>query len=351
MDSGWGQGLSSVVDVQGLNYAGGDGQNLAGHIDEFHRKFPQQPTIGTETGSTVSTRGIYQNDKEKGYVSAYDINHPPWAHTAEHWWSVYDERPFLSGGFAWTGFDYRGEPTPYGWPCISSHFGILDTCGFPKDNFFYYQAWWGSQPVLHLFPHWNWSGKEGQEIDVWCHGNLDSVELFLNGQSLGTKSVKRNSHVEWKVKYAPGTLEARGSKDGKVVLTAKRETTGAPAKLVLRADRQEIAGEGEDISVITVEVADAQGRVVPVASNAVRFLITGPGRLIGVGNGDPSCHAPDKPPSFRDATRSAFNGLCMAVVQALKQPGEIQVEVSASGLEAASVAIQVVSAKARSAVA
>ena len=145
--------------------------------------------VGTETASTVSTRGIYENDKAKGYVSAYDRNAPPWATTAEKWWTFYDARPFLAGGFAWTGFDYRGEPTPYGWPCISSHFGIMDVCGFPKDNYFYYQAWWGSKPVLHLFPHWNWSGREGELIDVRCFSNCDEVELLLNNKSLGGQKI------------------------------------------------------------------------------------------------------------------------------------------------------------------
>jgi beta-galactosidase len=222
MNGSWGKGASAVVDVQGFNY-------FVGNIDDFHKQFPNQPTTGSETASTVSTRGIYENNKERGYVSAYDLNAPPWATTAEKWWKYFDERPFLSGGFAWTGFDYRGEPTPYNWPCISSHFGIMDICGFPKDNYFYYQSWWGTQPVLHLFPHWNWPGKEGHEIDVWGHSNLDSVELFLNGASLGSQKVERNTHLAWKVKYAPGTIEARGTKDGKIVLTEKRETTGAPA--------------------------------------------------------------------------------------------------------------------------
>ncbi len=339
MNYGWGKGLTDVVDVMGLNYAGGREQKLAEAIDDFRSKFPGKPVIGSETGSTVSTRGIYENDKVKGYVSAYDINHPPWAHTAEHWWSVYDARPYLAGGFAWTGFDYRGEPTPYSWPCISSHFGILDTCGFAKDNFFYYQAWWGARPVLHLFPHWNWSGKEGQELDVWCHCNLESVELFLNGKSLGSRPVKRNSHVEWKVKYEPGVIEARASKDGKVVLTDKRETTGAPARLRLTADRQKIPADGEDVSVVTVEVLDSKGRVVPVAMNEVGFKMTGPGRILGVGNGDPSCHESDRPISPSEAKRSSFNGLCCVIVQALKQPGEIRLEASAAGLESASVEI------------
>jgi beta-galactosidase len=328
MNNSWGKGASAVLDVQGCNY--NDGK-----IDDFHKQFPTQPMVGTETASTVCTRGIYENNKERGYVSAYDLNFPPWAATAETWWKDYDSRSFIAGGFAWTGFDYRGEPTPYNWPCISSHFGIMDICGFPKDNYFYYQAWWGDKPVLHLFPHWNWPGKEGQEIDVWCHSNLDSVELFLNGASLGSQKVERNTHLAWKVKYAPGAIEARGTKNGKVVLTEKRETTGAPAKLVLRPDRQKISANGEDLSVIAVEVHDAQGRVMPVASNEVTFEITGAGKLIGVGNGDPSCHESDK-----GNKRSAFNGLCMAFVQANKQVGEIRVVASASGLEGASTVIQ-----------
>jgi len=335
MDNGWGHGISAVVDVQGFNY-----HDRA--IDGFHQKFPGQPAVGTETGSTVSTRGIYQNDYQRGYVSAYDVNYPLWAATAETWWKIYAERPWVAGGFAWTGFDYRGEPTPYEWPCINSHFGIMDTCGFPKDNFFYYQAWWTSELVLHLFPHWNWSGREGEEIDVWVHSNLDRVELFLNGRSLGSREVPRFSHAEWKVKYAPGTLEARGFKDGRQILTSIRTTTGAPARLALHADRTHIAADGEDVSLITVEVQDQQGRVVPTAGNAISFRITGNGRLIGVGNGDPSSHEPD-----HGSTRSAFNGFAMAIVQAPTQPGSLQVEAFASGLDSASVSITCESARLR----
>jgi len=348
MNGSWGKGVSNVVDVQGFNYAGsggGNGASTGKNIDDFHQKFPKLPTVGSETASVESTRGIYTKDREKGYVSAYDVNFPAYTLSSEGWWKVFDGRPFVAGGFAWTGFDYRGEPSPYQWPCVSSHFGIMDICGFPKDIYFYYQSWWGAKPVLHLFPHWNWSGKEGQEIDVWCFTNLDGVELFLNGASLGSRTVERNSHLEWKVKYAPGVLEARGSKNGQMVLTAKRETTGEAAKLVLRPDRQKIAADAEDLSVITVEVVDAQGRPVATASNEVSFQISGPGRFIGVGNGDPSCHEPDN-----GNKRSAFNGLCMALVQALKQPGEIRVEASAPGLESASTTIQAEAARLRPAV-
>ena len=144
-----------------------------------------------------------------------------------------DKNPFMAGGFVWTGFDYRGEPTPYGWPCINSHFGIMDMCGFPKDNFYYYKAWWGNDPVLHLFPHWNWEERDGETIKVWVHSNLDEVELFLNGKSQGSKKVEPLKHLEWGVKYEPGVLEARGSKSGKVVLSEKRETTGKPASIAV----------------------------------------------------------------------------------------------------------------------
>ena len=340
MDDAWGQGVSGVVDVQGFNYKQGP------EIDDFHRRFPQQPTIGSEVGSTVSTRGIYVNDKEQGYVSAYDVNFPGWAATAEGWWKIYAERRFLAGGFLWTGFDYRGEPTPYGWPCINSHFGIMDTCGFPKDDYYYYQAWWSEKPVLHLFPHWNWAGKEGQRIDVWCHSNLDKVELFLNGESLGVKEVPRNSHLAWKVPYQAGTLEARGYKSGQQALLARRETTGGPAMIVLRPDRQQILADGQDVSLVEVQVLDHEDRLVPVADNEIVFQLSGPGKVIGVGNGDPSSHEPDKAHK-----RRAFNGLCMAIVQSSKEPGEIRLEASSPGLAPATLAIESLKTTPRPAVA
>jgi beta-galactosidase len=329
MNNGYGGvGVSTVVDVQGFNY----NDNL---IDAFHRENPRKPIVGTETASTVATRGIYANDPARGYVSAYDTEKPHWGNTAEEWWSFYDDREWLAGGFAWTGFDYRGETTPYSWPCISSHFGILDTCGFAKDTAYYYKTWWGSEPTLHLLPHWNWEGKEGQEIEVWAYCNQSSVELFLNGASLGSQDVKQNGHLVWKVKYAPGTLEARASKGGRVVMTANRETAGPAAKIVAVADRANIAADGQDVAVVNVTIVDAQGRPVPTAGNMVTFAVSGPGSVIGVGNGDPSCHEPDKA-----SERSAFNGLCMAIVQSKRgAAGSIAVTVTSEGLEAATVAV------------
>jgi beta-galactosidase len=303
-----------VLDVMGFNY------NLK-DIDEYHKAHPRQPSVGSETASTVSTRGIYVTDKMRNWVSAYDLNHTDWSELAEEWWKFYAAREWLSGGFAWTGFDYRGEPTPYGWPSINSQFGIVDMCGFPKDNFYYYKAWWGTEPVLHLFPHWNWGGKEDEPISVWVHSNLDSVELFLNGKSQGSQKVQPLTHLEWKVKYEPGTIEARGMKDGKVVLTEKRETTGEPVAIRMTADRREISADGEDVSVLRVEVLDQQGRALATAGNKISFKITGEGRLIGVGNGDPNCQESDKEPE-----RSLFNGLAQVIVQSTRTPGTITVE-------------------------
>ncbi|MGH7977288.1 MAG: glycoside hydrolase family 2 TIM barrel-domain containing protein, partial [Limisphaerales bacterium] len=280
--------INSVIEVRGWNY------HVGSDMDNYHREHPNQPEVGTEQGSTVSTRGIYANDKVRGYVSSYDLNAQPWSSTAERWWSYFDARPWLSGGFVWTGFDYRGEPTPYGWPCINSHFGVMDTCGFPKDLFYYYQSVWTDKPMVHLLPHWNWPGKEGREIKVWAYSNCKEVELFLNGQSLGKQTMKKDSHLEWNVKYEPGTLSAQGYDDnGKLVAVTKVETTGEPATVQLAPDRATINADGEDVSVITVSVTDSKARVVPVATNLIHFALSGPGKILGVGNGDPSCHEPD----------------------------------------------------------
>ncbi len=288
-------GINGVIEVRGWNYQVGKRADQYGkNIDSYHAKHPDQPNVGTEQGSTVSTRGIYANDKSLGYVSAYDVNAPSWANTAEEWYGVFAVRPWLSGGFVWTGFDYRGEPTPYSWPCVNSHFGILDTCGFWKDIAWYYEAWWTTNTVLHLLPHWNWAGKEGQEIRVDAFSNCKSVELFLNGTSLGKQEMKPYSHLTWPVKYAPGTLSVKGfDAAGKTIAETKVETTGEAAAVQLTPNRATINADGEDVSVITVSVNDAQGRIVPVAGNKINFTIEGAGKILGVGNGDPSCHEPD----------------------------------------------------------
>ncbi|MGD0941429.1 MAG: beta-galactosidase GalA [Terracidiphilus sp.] len=315
------KGVSDALDVIGFNY------NLS-FPDKFHKEHPGRQVYGSETASAISTRGVYTTDPLRNTLSAYDVNQPGWGELAEEWWKFYDTREWEAGGFAWTGFDYRGEPTPYRWPSINSQFGIVDMCGFPKDTFFYYKSWWGREPVLHLFPHWNFEGREGEEIPVWVHSNLDEIELLVNGRSLGNQKVPHLGHVQWKVKYEPGVIEARGSKGGRVLLTEKRETTGPAVAIRLTADHSEIDADGEDVAILKVEALDKEGRPVPTANNLIGFKVSGDGALIGVGNGDPNCQESDKEPK-----RSLFNGLAQVILQSTKKPGEIQIEAIKEGWE------------------
>ncbi len=328
MSGGWGSGgFSPVLDVMGFNYS-------LGGIDNFHASFPTQSCIGTETSSEVGTRGIYTNDAANGFVTAYDNNPVPWGETAEAWWQFYSARPWSSGGFSWTGFDYRGEPTPYGWPCINSHFGTLDMCGFPKDNFFYYQANWTVKPVLHLFPHWNWQ-TPGQPVNVWAFENCQAVELFTNGVSLGRQALAAQSHVEWdNVPYTAGTLQAIGYNFGVPTITNTVVTAGVPAAIALIPDRSTILADGRDISVVTVAVLDAQGNVVPTATNEIYFSASGNGAILGVGNGNPSSHEADKA-----SQRAVFNGLSQVILQSTTQPGPVFLSATSPGLNSTNVII------------
>jgi beta-galactosidase len=313
------KGLSKALDIIGFNY------NLP-YPDRSHREHPFRPIYGSEDSGYTGTRGVYFTDPSRNIIADYDVNAVPWGNLNETWWKFYAAREWEAGGFAWTGFDYRGEPTPYGWPSINSQFGIVDMCGFPKDVFYYFKTWWGKDPVLHLFPHWNWEGREGDEIPVWVYSNLEEVELLLNGKSQGKQTIPQLGHLEWKVRYEPGAIEARGWKDGKLALTEKRETTGPIASLLLTADRTQINADGEDLAILKVEALDSAGRAVPTTSNLINFKITGEGELIGVGNGDPNCLESDKEPK-----RSLFNGLAQLIVQSTKRPGRIVVDASADG--------------------
>jgi beta-galactosidase len=289
------------------------------------------------------TRGIYATDKLRNWMSAYDDVYQEQPQTLANrmgWLNVYRSRPWLAGGFAWTGFDYRGEPSPYAWPSISSQYGIVDTCGFPKDAYYHYKLFWNSEPLLHLLPHWNWPGRDGEEILVQVESNLDSVELFLNGKSLGSQNVLPLFHLEWKVNYTPGVLEARGTKDGKVVLTKAHRTAGPPAQIVLTADRNELLANGEDVAVIRVEAFDNNGYHVPTADALIQFKVSGEGTLIGVGNGDPNCLESDK-----GSERSLFNGLAQLIVQTTKNPGSLLIDAAARDLESGH--LTVVSQKAK----
>ncbi|RYY14477.1 MAG: glycoside hydrolase family 2 protein, partial [Cytophagaceae bacterium] len=288
MSGGWGQGTSTVIDVMGYNYIG------QGDTDAQHAKFPNQPSWGTEEGSTHATRGIYVRDSARHYAAAYDQKPSPKFYSIEGGWQYYAARPYLAGMFIWTGFDYRGEPTPFGWPSITSYFGMLDLCGFPKDNVWYLKSWWTNQPVLHLLPHWNWPGREGQPIDVWAYSNCDEVELFLNKKSLGRKPMPRNAHLQWAVPYAPGTLEAVGYRQGRRIAADVVRTTGPAAAIALLPDKPAVQATREDVAVVTVQLTDQHRLPVPTANQEITFSLSGPGRIIGVGNGDPASLEPDR---------------------------------------------------------
>ncbi len=320
------QGINEVIPVRSFNY-----RQFA--VADYHRDHPQQPLIGTEMGSTVTTRGVWEKDSIRAYLPDQDLTAPWWASKAEEWWPLAAGADFWLGGFIWTGFDYRGEPTPFSWPNISSHFGVMDVCGFPKNIYYYYKSWWSKEDVLHISPHWNHPGKEGQPIDVWVNSNAESVELFLNGQSLGKKGMPQNSHLTWTVAYAPGRLEARATRTGRTI-TAKVETTGGAAGIVLQPSKNVVLADGRDAVVVNVSVVDTEGREVPDADNRIRFALEGPATIIGIGNGDPSSHEPDKcmPGAWQ---RSLFNGKCQVIIQAGKETGVIRLQALGAGLRTA----------------
>lgn len=325
------KGVNEVIPIRGFNY-----REYA--VADYHKDHPNQPLLGTEMGSTVTTRGIYEKDETRAYVPDQDITHPWWASKGETWWKLAAENNYWLGGFIWTGFDYRGEPTPYKWPNINSHFGIMDVCGFPKNIYYYYKSWWTNEDVLHLSPHWNWPDKVGKPIDVWVNSNADEVELFLNEKSLGKKTMERNSHLQWNVLYEPGTLEAIAYKKGKKI-TAKIETTGQATTVVLTPDKTILMADGKDATVVNISITDEKGREVPTANNLLAFTISENAKIIGVGNGDPSSHEADmcKEGNWQ---RSAFNGKCQVIIQAGKNVGDIKLEAKSNGLKSGAVLLQ-----------
>ncbi|MEQ1799242.1 MAG: DUF4982 domain-containing protein, partial [Lacibacter sp.] len=288
VSGGWRKGISNIIDVMGYNYIGQI------NTDEHHAEFPNQPSWGTEEGSTRATRGVYFDDQQKQLIAAYDKKPYPNFYSIEDGWKHYAARDYLAGMFIWTGFDYRGEPTPFGFPSTGSYFGMLDQCGFAKDNMYYLKSWWTDESTLHILPHWNWKGKEGQEMDVWVYSNCDEVELFLNKKSLGKKRMQINGHLEWKVKYSAGTLNAIGYRNGKKLMTETVKTTDQPVSIQLNTQQSTIKADKEDISGITVAVKDKDNLQVPTANDEIQFSVSGPGKIIGVGNGDPTSLEPDK---------------------------------------------------------
>ena len=285
VSGGWG-GISAAIDVFGVNYI------RHGDVDRQHREFPAQIIIGTEETTTQATRGIYIENAALAHQPPRDDGTT--GGNAESGWKFYNDRDYTAGIFYWTGFDYRGEPTPYIWPAVLSQFGILDNCGFPKDSFHYLRAWWTADPVLHVFPYWNWRGREGQPIEVRAHSNCQEVELFLNGNSLGRKAMPPNGHLAWQVPYQPGELVANGYVMGELTVERVVRTTGPATAFQLMADLTKIAPDGDDVAVVTLKVVDPAGDTVPTADHLASFTVTGPGRILGVGNGNPSSLEPDR---------------------------------------------------------
>ena len=289
ISGGFNSGISSVLEVMGYNYMGN------GDIDAHHKRHPHQPAMGTEEGSTFATRGIYATDDLKHYRAAYDQKPRAGFYSIEEGWKFYASRPYLAGMFIWTGFDYRGEPTPYQWPSVTSYFGMMDLCGFAKDNVYYLKSWWTDKPTLHMLPHWNFAKDAiGKPIDVWVYSNCDEVELFLNKKTLGRKRMELYSHLEWKVNYSPGTLEAVGYKKGNKILSDIVKTTGDAVSLKLTAHKSTLNASNTDVAVITVETLDKNNLHVPEADNEISFSIEGPAKIIGVGNGNPTSLENDK---------------------------------------------------------
>ena len=340
--------------MQGFDYA-------TGSYDAWHKAAPHVPAISSETSSAVGDRGEYANDAAAGHVTGYDTQAPRWGQTAEVAWSAILQKDFMSGGFTWTGWDYKGEPTPDSWPDINSHFGILDIAGFWKDRTYWYSAYYRPHvPQAHLFPHWSWAQASdaappphrapcaglcraveggGAAVDMWVYANGAEAELLVNNVSLGRKPVANFSHAEWDgVPFVPGRVEARSyERVGDVTPTATDavETVGSAARLVISppvnlgdtlTGSTALPPNGVDVAFFHVSVVDSAGRVVPSAAQNVTFSVSGPGTVVGTGNGDPASHVPD-----HSATRPAYHGRALGVVRATDtgEAGELVVTATA----------------------
>lgn len=324
MNMYWGIGLSTVIDLQGINYN-------YGAYATYHASHVSQPVFGSETASCTGARGVYVTNDTAAHDSIYDADY-----CAREWVTYTESAAYIPGGFAWTGFDYKGEPAPYTWPDINSNFGILDIAGFEKDQFYYYQGVYTTQTVLHLLPQ-NWNiWYTGQVLEIFVYSNAPYVEVFVNGVSYGVLTMNPFVRAVWWVVYAPGNLKAVAyDKNMNILTTQVVTTTGKPSYLKLTADTPtSISASGQDVALLRVTVYDSAGLAVPTASNLITFSVSGPGSIIGVGNGDPSDHFPDK-----GNTRYAFNGLARAIVQSTTTAGTITVTATSPGLTSSSLTL------------
>ena len=326
------------LDVVGYNYI------MQNNVDERRKQHPDWKIVGTEETTGCGTRGVYFDSPDQpGRMKSMNLtaDKDGTENRIERGWKFYAERPWGAGLFYWTGFDYRGEPNPLKYPATDSEFGILDYCGFPKDEAWYLKSWWTDEPTLHIFPHWNLQGHEGEEIELWAYSNCDEVELTVNGQKLGRQKMPRNGHLKWKAVYRPGKVVATGYKNGKRILTETIETTKPAARIALSADRQTIMADGRDMAVVTVEVQDQKGRVVPDACPMLTFQLEGDGRILGAGNGDPSYLGEDHPKAkdCREFSIPAFNGLAQVLIQGGHNPSSLVLSCSADQLKAGALSL------------
>ena len=310
-------GISASIDVMGYNYI------AQGTPDEHRALYPRQPGVGTEETTTQGTRGVYIDEPNMAHEAALENGSS--GGNCEVGWRYYADRPYLAGLFFWTGFDYRGEPTPFGWPAIASQFGILDTCGFPKDSYYYLKAWWTETPLVHLSTNWTFPGREGQTIPVRVESNCDEVEVWLNQQSLGKQAVPKNGHALFSVKYTSGELRAEGYRAGRKTASDVVVTAGRAKQVGLQADRAQLDANGRDLACISVRVLDDKGRVVPNDGHEISFHLEGPAKIIGVGNGDPSSHERDQWVAERELV-SVENWQGRIVTGSLAEPSQQSLE-------------------------
>jgi beta-galactosidase len=343
----------SLLDVVGYNYVDrwAERRELCYSIDR--ERHPQRKMIGTENASVAGVRGDYRLDSTRRWRGPY---HTRMIRGAQLW-KFTRLHDYVAGDFMWTGIDYLGESF---WPHKNASCGPIDLCGFPKDEYYFYQSQWTDEPVLHIFPHWTWPGAEGQVIPVICYTNCDRVELFLNDRSFGeqvfsfprygmdpskgwgeqdfssfVRPTTADLHLRWTVPYEPGVLKAVGVRGGETTCVREIVTAGPPAQVQLTADRETIAADGRDVVHLTVQILDAQGNPMPTADDLIAFDVRGPGQIIGLDNGDPASHE-----AFQSNQRRAFNGLCLAIVQSTTTPGTLQITANAPGLDAGHVAVR-----------
>jgi beta-galactosidase len=333
--------LLETFDVAGFNY-------WHKEIEGLHKEYPNKPLLVTEAAAVLSTRGVYQFPVERIYhgfrdksmqISAYDLINTGFGALPDVEFKLQDDNEWLAGQFVWSGFDYHGEPDPFEnmWPAHSSYFGIIDMCGFPKDRFYLYQSQWTEEPMIHLLPHWNWEGREGDVTPIFVYTNCASVELFVNGESKGIKNNGKNIYrLKWEdIVYEPGSIKAVGyDENGKVLVEKEIKTAADPKYIELICDRDKIQADGEDLSFVTVKVTDDQGNSCPTADNLISFKVEGEGKIIAVGNGNPISHE-----SYTANMRKLFNGLCLVIVRSTHNAGSIKLTATSPGVIEKSISI------------